>query len=469
MLTKAAKRFVSLAIIALAISLLSARAQTPDVGGDRQAVLLVLDGIVSPATADYVIRGIEDAEEDGAALVILRMDTPGGLDTSMREIIRAIVSSTVPVVAWVAPGGARAASAGTYILYASHVAAMAPGTNLGAATPIQMGGGAPFGGEQPEKKDEDGKQSPDEDAPRDPKSAKMVNDAAAYIRSLADMRGRNAEWAEAAVRKAESLPAREAQEKNVVDVIASDLDELLERIDGRKVEVAGGDLTLGTANLSLVRVEPDWRTELLGVIAHPNVAFILLAIGMYGIIFEFASPGMIFPGVIGGISLLLGLFALNVMPVDYTGIALMLLGLAFMVAEAFAPSFGILGLGGSVAFGVGAIMAFDTDIPGYELSMALVVALTATTAGLVVIALALLLRSRRHKVETGAEALIGARGHVLQWSGTRGQVMIMGERWQARSTAPLAPEQAVEVATRDGYILDVRPRSQAQPGMGEAP
>src|SRR5690606_37547747 len=322
-----------------------------------------------------------------------------------------------------------------------------------------------FGDERPaEEKDE----KEDEAAPPgDARTAKIVNDAAAYIRSLADMRDRNADWAEAAVRKGESLPARQALEKDVIDLIAHDLDDLLAQIDGRTVTVAGVERTLETSDLTLERIEPDWRTEIVEIIAHPNVALILLAIGMYGIIFEFISPGMLIPGVVGGISLLLGLFALNVMPVDYTGIALMLLGIAFMVAEAFAPSFGILGVGGAVAFAVGAIMAFDTDVPGYELSMPLVIGLTATTAGLAIVALAMLLRSRRRKVETGAEALIGARGRVLEWADGRGQVLVLGERWQARSDAPLAPGQQIEVVARDGYRLEVRPRAVPEPANGE--
>ncbi len=453
-------------ILAIVLGLVATAARAGEATPARDvAALLVLDGIVNPATADYLVRSLEDAAEEGASLVIIRIDTPGGLDTSMRDIIRAIVASTVPVVAWVGPGGARAASAGTFILYAAHVAAMAPGTNVGAATPIELTGGMPFGDERPaeEKDEKENEAAP----PGDARTAKIVNDAAAYIRSLADMRDRNADWAEAAVRKGESLPARQALEKDVIDLIAHDLDDLLAQIDGRTVTVAGVERRLETSDLTLERVEPDWRTELLEIIAHPNVALILLAIGMYGIIFEFISPGMLIPGVVGGISLLLGLFALNVMPVDYTGIALMLLGVAFMVAEAFAPSFGILGVGGAVAFAVGAIMSFDTDVPGYELSMPLVIGLTATTAGLAIVALAMLLRSRRRKVETGAEALIGARGRVLEWADGRGQVLVLGERWQARSDAPLAPGQQIEVVARDGYRLEVRPRAVPEPANGE--
>jgi membrane-bound serine protease (ClpP class) len=464
------QRIVRSLLLALVAGLMLALPQeraSAQLEEQRQVVaVLELDGIVSPATADYLIRGLAQAQSQGAALIVVRIDTPGGLDTSMRQIIRALIASPVPVVAWVGPGGARAASAGTFILYAAHIAAMAPGTNVGAATPIELGGGMPFDRERPERKEEAEEERRE---PLDARSAKLVNDAAAYIRGLADLRGRNAEWAEAAVREGVSLQAREALEKNVIDLVVSDIDGLLAEIDGRTIQVAGGERTLSTGGLSIERIEPDWRTELLGIIAHPNVAFILLAIGMYGLIFEFASPGMIVPGVIGAISLLLGLFALNVMPVDYTGVALMLLGVAFMVAEAFAPSFGILGLGGSVAFAVGAIMAFDTDVPGYQLSIPLVIGLTATTAGLVVIALTLLLRTRWRRVETGAEALIGAEGRVLEWSGDRGQIMVYGERWQAHSTTPLVPGQPVEVAARHGFMLQVRPGNRQTLKEGDDP
>ena len=323
---------------------------------------LTIDGAIGPATADYVERALAHARAQHAALVIIRMDTPGGLDTAMRTIIKAITNSPIPVASYVAPSGARAASAGTYILYASHIAAMAPGTNLGAATPIQMGGSNPLPQTNPADKDKDGKLPAlsNNDAERE----KVVNDAVAYIRGLAALHGRNAQWAEKAVREAASLPASEALRLKVVDIIANNETDLLKQIDGRKLKVEGHEITLHTGGLVIQPYEMDWRTRLLNVLTNPNIAYILLLIGIYGLILEFFHPGAVAPGTIGGICLILGMYAMQLLPINYAGVALIVLGVALMVAEAFQPSFGVLGIGGTVAFVFGSVILLDTEADG---------------------------------------------------------------------------------------------------------
>jgi membrane-bound serine protease (ClpP class) len=429
--------------------------------GQREAIVLDVEGAIGPATTEYLRHGLSQAVARQAGLVILRMDTPGGLDSAMRDIIRDILASPVPVASYVNPSGARAASAGTYILYASHIAAMTPGTNLGAATPVQLGGGQPFGGS--EEPDKEGSRPA---TPRNASEAKAVNDAVAYIRGLAQLRGRNADWAEKAVREAASLPATDAVREEVVDFVATDLQDLIAKADGRVVRVGDREQRLETAGLTLVPLEPDWRTQLLAAITNPNIAYLLLLIGFYGLIFEFINPGAVAPGVIGAISMLVGFFALNLLPINYAGVALLLLGIALMTAEAFAPSFGVLGLGGVAAFALGSLFLFDREVPGFTLSWPVVAAATGVSAGFLLIVVAAAARAHRRPVATGDKALFGSSGEVLEWSDTCGRVRVRGEHWAARSSRPLVPHQAVRVVGRDRLTLVVEPDTGQRPSEG---
>ncbi|TCP13101.1 membrane-bound serine protease (ClpP class) [Crenobacter luteus] len=432
----------------------------------RGVVLIPLQGAIGPARADFVERGLVHAREAGAALVVLQMDTPGGLDVAMRQIIQAILASPVPVATFIAPSGSRAASAGTYILYASHIAAMAPGTNLGAATPVQVGIG---GG--PER--QDGKadkraasEAAGETQQQTALEKKQVNDAAAYIRGLAQLRGRNADWAERAVREAVSLSADEARAEGVIDLVARDVPELLRQLDGREVDTAAGRQRLDTRAATLSRFDPDWRDRLLAALTDPSIALILMMIGLYGLFFEFSNPGFVLPGVVGAICLLIGLFALQLLPINYTGLALLLFGLACLLAEAFLPSFGILGIGGIVAFSIGALLLVDTDVPGLGVPVWLVAALAASTALFVFGVSGLALKARKRPVVSGAEGLAASTGVMLEAADGDedgfGWASVQGERWRVRSERPLPPGTPVRVTGRDGLTLTVAPLDDTQ-------
>ncbi len=434
----------------LAVSALAVR--SAETGG---AVLVTdIQGVIGVASSRQVGNAIAEARRSNACCLVIRLDTPGGLVSATRDIIRQMLTAPVPVIVYVTPGGAHAASAGTFIVYAAHIAAMAPGTNIGAATPIQIGGfpGAP----QPEEPKGDGKTAPTQTTAE----RKALNDTIAMLRSLAQLRGRNIEWAEQAVRDAATLTAADALKEHVIDIVASDLDDLLTQIDGRTVTIGGVEHRLATKAAERVVFEVDWRTRILGAISDPTIAFMLLLIGFYGILFEFWSPGFVAPGVIGAICLLLALTALSSLPVQYGALALVLLGLAFMIGEAFAPSFGALGIGGVIAFVTGALFLFDPAGSDIDIAVSLPVIIVSaiTTAALLFLVLAAALRVRRRPAITGAEQMIGSVGEVVEWSGRSGRIRVHGEMWFARSEHSLAPPAAVRVVRREGLTLFVEPQ-----------
>lgn len=447
--------------IALAVLLaVSACLAAPPAEAVPHALVLDVQGAISPAVAEDVERALQQAKDTDATLLILRMDTPGGLDQSMRSIIKGILASPVPVTTYVYPQGARAASAGTYILYASHIAAMAPATNLGAATPVQIGGlpsiSPPNAPGNKGEEEQEGNNAPGGDAMQH----KMINDAAAYIRSLALLRGRNADWAEKAVREAASLNSEQALREQVIDLIAEDMQQLLALVDGRTVATVDGSIRLESKDLQLITVEQNWRSKLLAVITDPNVAYVLMLLGIYGLFFELANPGFVLPGVIGGICLLLALFAFQVLPINFAGLGLMLLGIVFMVAEAFAPSFGALGLGGVIAFVAGSIMLMDTGIPGYGLSLSLILGVALTSALFFIFIVGMALKARRRPVVSGAEEMLGANGIASEEFSGAGHVLVHGEIWQAESAQHLSKGQPVRVISRDGLTLHVEANQQ---------
>jgi len=434
------------------------------------ALLLPVTGPIGPATSDFFVRQLRRAEADGAQFVVVTIDTPGGLETAMRDMVQAILASPVPVVSFVGPSGARAASAGTYLVYASHVAAMAPATNLGAATPVQIGG-APESAPKPappatprpapqlDGKGPAGDESQDS-APEAYGSAserKAVNDAVAYIRGLAELRGRNVHWAEAAVREGASLPADEALAAGVIDLVAADVPALLRAIDGRKVQMPAGEVALATAGIVLREVAPDWRTRLLSIITNPNVAYLLMLIGIYGLLLEGYNPGAVVPGVVGAISLLLALFAFQVLSVNFAGLALIALGVLLIVAESFVPAFGALGLGGIVAFVFGSVLLLDREVPGYSIAWQLIASMALAGALVLAAIVSYAVRARRRPVVSGAEAMQLEIAEAYEAFERRGLVTVRGELWNAESSEPVAAGQRLRIRRVDGLKLEVEP------------
>lgn len=453
------RRWTALAALAL-LSAAASSAQQP-VGAQAPAdtaLLLEIDDAIGPATSDFFVRTLERARERNVRLVIVQLDTPGGLDSAMRDMIKAILASPVPVAVYVAPSGARAASAGTYLLYASHIAAMAPATNLGAATPVQIGAPSAPSSPQPEGKD-------DKEAPPEPGSAmerKAINDSVAYIRGLAELRGRNADWAESAVRTAASISASVALEQNVIDVTATDVADLLRKIDRRTVKVSTGELQLATTGLVLERIETDWRTRLLAVLTNPNVAYLLMLIGVYGLLLEGYNPGAVLPGVVGAICLLLALYAFQVLSVNYAGLGLMLLGLALLVGEAFVPSFGVLGIGGIAAFVIGSIILLDTGVPGFEVARSLIGGMAFAGALLVLLIATYFARSRKRPVVTGAEQLLDESAIALGDFERAGPVRVRGEIWNAVAHEAIKEGQRLRITRVDGLTLEVEPQARPE-------
>ena len=467
---------------AFALALVGGAAVLADNGEDAtapQVRVVELQGAIGPASADYFLRALEEAGEEGIDLLVLRLDTPGGLDKSMRDMIKAILASRVPVATYVAPNGSRAASAGTYIMYASHVATMAPATNIGSSTPVNLGGGgspipmptapqspADEGGAEETASDEEA--APDGEAeeaePSGPQSGtsmerKVINDAVSYLKGLAELRGRNVEWAEATVRDGSNLTATEALEMNVIDLVAEDLTDLLEAVDGRTVNAGGIDVTISSSGAEIEFIEPDWRYELLGILTDPNVALILLMIGFYGIVLEFYSPGIGIGAVTGIICLLLAGFALQMLPINYAGLALIIVGIALLATEAFSPSFGVFGVGGVIGFVVGAIILMDTDLPAYQISKPVIAAVAVLSVGVMVFVLGAAVRARRAKSASGKESMIGGRAEVVDDFQGKGRVRAFGEVWQAEGDPDVTftRDSRVTITAFDGLTVHVAP------------
>ena len=402
-------------------------------------IVVKISGSINPAVAEYISHEISQANADQEALIVLHMDTPGGLDTSMRQIIKKIQGSQVPVASFVAPSGSRAASAGTFITIASHIAAMAPGTNIGAAHPVNMMGGG-GGGEQAKTMEH-----------------KVVNDAAAYIRSLAQLRNRNEHWAELAVVKSVSISAEEAMRLNVIDLVAADVKALVLAVDGREVQVASGSVTLRTGNLEIVYHEMNPRQKFLDIISSPNVAYILMMIGMVGLYFELSNPGLVLPGVIGAISLILALYAMQTLPINYAGLLLILFGVILFIAEISIMSYGLLSVSGVISLFLGSTMLIDSDDPALQISRAILYPTLGLTVVLSVGIVVLATRTRNLKKLGGMDGMIGETGLVKDALNPVGRVHVHGELWEAEAEGPVAEGETVRVDSVAGLKIKVSP------------
>lgn len=424
---------------------------------DDLVMVFSLKGIINPATSDFVTRGLRDAAARHAMLVVLQLDTPGGLDTSMRDITRAILDASVPVATFVSPAGARAASAGAFILYASHIAAMTPGSNLGAASPVSIGMSSPSQEKPPQAAPQSSANDKIVDSDSgDTMTRKVTNDAAAYLRSLAQLRGRNPQFAQDAVLHARSLSSDEALKDNVIDLIAKNIPDLLEQLDGRKVMLGDGrEVILHTTSAQIVSEAPDWRTQLLSVIANPQIALVLIMLGIYGLFFEISSPGVALPGVAGLVSVLLGLYAFQLLPVNWAGVALVIAGVAMMIGEVFLPSFGALGVGGIIAFVLGGMMLTDTGIPTYDLSLPFLLGLAAASALFIILTGIMAARAHKRPVVSGREGMQGQTGIVTAITGDAAYAEVEGESWRVRANQPLRQGDIIEVRGMDGLTLQV--------------
>jgi membrane-bound serine protease (ClpP class) len=419
------------------------------------AVVLEIHDAIGPATSRFFVQTLQAAEQRGASLVIMELDTPGGLDTSMREMIQAMLASSVPVVVFVAPSGARAASAGTYLLYASHIAAMAPATNLGAATPVQIMGSDSQPAQPAQPAQPTNASNPP--APADTHERKAVNDAVAYIRSLAELRHRNADWAESAVREATSLSANQALDQHVIELIAKDTTDLLAQLNGRQVTTSSGAKTLDTQHLVVTRVTADWRTQLLAVLTNPNVAYLLMLIGIYGLLLEGYNPGAVLPGVTGAICLLLALYSFQILSVSYAGLALILLGVVLFAAEGFIGSFGALGVGGIVAFVTGSILLLDRSVPGFAIARPLIGAMGFVGALVALGIISYAMRARARPVVTGVEQLLGETAVAVDDFAQSGLVRVRGELWQAVTHQAVRSGDTLRILRVDGLTVTVEP------------
>jgi membrane-bound serine protease (ClpP class) len=452
-------RWLFLLAIALALAATTAQSASPTVPTAPMVARISLIGPIGPAAAEYFHDASERAVADGAVAIVLRLDTPGGLAESMRQIIASLLASKVPVLANVAPGGARAASAGTYILYAAHIAAMAPATHVGAATPVTLGGDTPMPPQKPGAGPAAASSAAGTTASGDAESSKVLNDSIAYIRSLAQLRGRDAAWAEQAVRGAATLTASEAAQKHVIDFVASDTADLLAKASGRRVQVGGQTVTLQLADATVRDYAPGSRSRFLGVITNPTIAYLLLLAGIFGLGLEALHPGAMLPGIVGGIALLVGLYALQLLPVNYAGLALMALGIGLLVAEATTPAVGVLGVGGLASFVMGSIMLMNTGVPGYAVNLGVIGGIAVCAAGLLALIVWLVFRSRRSRQVTGDDAMRSDVAELLEpvEENSETWVLVRGERWRARCATALPTGARVRVVGREGLLLRVEP------------